>query len=69
MRDMDTARICTQMVLPEGKRDKQMNSLAYEIVWARNTSLFFKEFQNGRPNWEAEGLKSRPTFPVLPSAS
>jgi hypothetical protein len=38
-----------------GERDKSMNSLAYEIVWARNASLFFKEFQNDRPNWEKPG--------------
>jgi hypothetical protein len=46
-----------------GKRSKTVNPMPYGIVWVRNASLFFRVFQNGRPNWEAEDLKSRPTFP------
>jgi len=34
-----------------------MNSMLYEIVWVRSASLFFKEFQNGRPNWNEEKLR------------
>jgi site-specific DNA recombinase len=35
-----------------GKQDKVMNSMLYEIVWVRSASLFFKAFQNRRPNWK-----------------
>ena len=40
-----------------------MNSLAYEIVWVRNASLFFKAFQTGRPNWEKPRAKIAADFP------
>jgi hypothetical protein len=26
--------------------------MPYGLVWVRNASLFFKAFQNGRPNWK-----------------
>jgi hypothetical protein len=40
-----------------GKQDKATNSMLYEIVWVGSASLFFKAFQNGRPNWNEEKLR------------
>jgi hypothetical protein len=47
-----------------------MNSMAYEIIWARKKRLIVLQ---GVSEWspklgKVEGLKSRLTFPVLPSA-
>jgi hypothetical protein len=34
--------------------------MPYEIIWVRSASLFFKAFQNGRPNWKDEGPPNIP---------
>jgi hypothetical protein len=44
------------LALPR-KVKKIVNSMPYGIFWVRNASLFFKAFQNGRPNWNEERLQ------------
>jgi hypothetical protein len=33
------------------------NSMRYGTVWVGNASLFFKAFQDGRPNWNDEKVR------------
>jgi hypothetical protein len=38
----------------------EVNSMPYGIVWVRKASLFFKAFQNGRPNWKKGDANPEP---------
>jgi len=61
---VSTDRRCARCIAPKGvwrslrKRSRAVNSMLHGIVWVRNTSLFFKAFQNGCPNRNEEKRRS-----------